>query len=616
MPVFPTIPAILDAHGGRTPEATSLLPLDGPGLSFEELNEFTRRSANQLRAAGLGREDRVALVLPNGPEMATAFLTVARVATAAPLNPGLREPEFSYYLKDLEARAVVLPRDDASLCGPAARALGIPVIRLDRDGSSPRGVFSLALEEMPVHGDQGGSIREARAEDVALVLHTSGTTAKPKIVPLTHRNLCHSAANVAESLGLGPGDRCLNVMPLFHIHGLVAALLASLHSGASVVGTPGFDAARVLDWIEQSEATWYTAVPTMHQGILRRARERRRERLRGSRLRLIRSSSASLPPSVLNELEEVFGVPVIEAYGMTEAAHQMTSNPVPPAIRKPGSVGMAAGPEVRVADEAGRFVGLGETGEVVIRGPNVTAGYHGLTDQTSHFFGSGWFRTGDQGYLDPDGYLFLTGRLKEIINRGGETIAPREIDEALLELHGVTQAVAFAVPDPQLGEEVAAAVVLEKRSSATEAELQEALQDRLSWARMPKRILIVDEIPKGPTGKLQRIGLAGRLGLERVFRDSATEVGGAVSAEAGTEEQGGPSDVLACIRGLWADVLNVEIVDPDQAFLEVGGDSVSATTLVLRVEQEFGIRLPLVAFFEASTARKQAELVRSLRASG
>jgi oxalate---CoA ligase len=392
-------------------------------------------------------------------------------------------------------------------------------------------------------------------------------------------------------------------MPLFHIHGLVAALLASSYAGASVVCTPGFEAPKFFQWFEAADPTWYTAVPTMHQSVLSRTGSAERDLVARSGLRLIRSSSASLPPSVLRDLEDAFGVPVIEAYGMTEAAHQMTCNPLPPLTRKPGSVGLAAGPEVAIADAHGRMLAESEIGEVVIRGSNVMSAYDGIDDQAGHFHTDGWFRTGDQGYLDPEGYLFLTGRLKEIINRGGETIAPRAIDEALLEHPKVAQAVAFAVPDPSLGEEVAAAVVAREGAAVSESELQDFLVGRLSWARMPKRILVLDQIPKGATGKVQRIGLADQLGLQSVHK----------SADERVDDDLRPADAtMQRLAALWTDVLDVADVGADDPFLDVGGDSVSATALVIRVENEFSVEVPLMAFFDAATIRRQAALVDQL----
>jgi acyl-CoA synthetase (AMP-forming)/AMP-acid ligase II len=332
------------------------------------------------------------------------------------------------------------------------------------------------------------------------------------MVPLSHANLAASARHIGATLALCPEDICLNIMPLFHIHGLMAAVLASLAAGAAVYATPGFNALRFFAWLSESRATWYTAVPTMHQAILARA-ARNEDTLKHSRLRLIRSSSASLPPQVMAELERIFGAPVIESYGMTEAAHQMTSNPLPPRPRKPGSVGVAAGPEVAIMDDAGALLPPGSTGEVVIRGPNVTRGYVNHPEANAKAFTSGWFRTGDQGRFDNDGYLHLTGRLKEIINRGGEKISPLEIDSVLMDHPAVAQVVTFALPHEKLGEDVAAAIVLREGHTATEREIKEFAASRLADFKVPRRVVFVDEIPKGATGKLQRIGLSERLGV-------------------------------------------------------------------------------------------------------
>ena len=344
------------------------------------------------------------------------------------------------------------------------------------------------------------------------MLHTSGTTSRPKLVSLTQLNLTTSAGNIAESLELTGADRCLNVMPLFHIHALMAAVLASLAAGGAVACTPGFDAFKFFDWLDDLQPSWYTAVPTMHQLILQRARGRS-DVIERNPLRFLRSSSAALPPSVMEQLERAFGAPLVEAYGMTEASHQMTCNPLPPAARKPGSVGRGTGVEVAVMDEGGGLLPGGETGEVVIRSGSVTRGYENNPEANAAAFTDGWFRTGDQGYLDRDGYLFLTGRLKEIINRGGEKVSPREVDEVLLRHPAVEQAVTFAVPHQRLGEEVAAAVVLAGGETAGERELREHAARHLAGFKVPRTIVFVDEIPKGPTGKLQRIGLAQQLGL-------------------------------------------------------------------------------------------------------
>ena len=366
-------------------------------LSYAKLLHLTRRTRDTLNAVGIGRDDRVAIVLPNGPEMAAAFISIAASATTAPLNPGYRADEFEFYLRDLKAKALVLEAGSESPAREIARKLTVPILELQPERDEGAGYFSLS----PLEAAHGILVRGglAGSEDTALVLHTSGTTSRPKIVPLLQRNVLASAEHIAASLALTPDDVCLNIMPLFHIHGLIAATLSSLGAGAQVCCTPGFNALKFFAWFDEVRPTWYTAVPTMHQAILGRA-ERNREVLSRSRLRLIRSSSASLPPQVMADLERTFGVPVIESYGMTEASHQMASNPLPPLRRKPGSVGIAAGPEVAILDEAGAVLDRGLTGEVAIRGPNVTPGYEANPEANSKAFSNGWFRTGDQCVLD------------------------------------------------------------------------------------------------------------------------------------------------------------------------------------------------------------------------
>ena len=486
------------------PDATAIIEPAGATLTYSQLRQQVSHLAGQLNALGIGRNDRVALVLPNGPEAAIAFLAVAACATAAPLNTAYREDEFRFYMDDLHAKALITLPDDAAAAHAAA---GNDVLRLALSGWT--GSYNLLVNEKAPDGVQP---TYAHPDDVALVLHTSGTTARPKIVPLLQRNLVTSAGNIMKSLALTRDDRCLNVMPLFHIHGLMAALLASLGSGASVVASPGFDAFRFFGWLEETTPTWYTAVPTMHQLVLSRA-GRQRETVARTKLRFIRSSSASLPPTVMADLEKTFGCPVIEAYGMTEASHQMATNPLPPDARKPGAVGVGVGVDVAIMDDAGNLLDATRTGEVVIKGGNVTSGYENNPSANETSFTHGWFRTGDQGYQDEDGYLYLTGRLKEIINRGGEKVSPREVDEVLLQHPAVAQAVAFGVPHDRLGEEVAAAVVLAEGASADEKELREFAAKQLADFKVPKTIVILQDIPKGATGKVQRIGLAEKLGL-------------------------------------------------------------------------------------------------------
>ena len=509
-----TIRALLDSSDTSAGGDGGSPAIGAPGrtyLDYAGLAEHVDRTVTSLNALGLGRGDRVGIVLPNGPEMASAFVSLAAGTTTAPLNPGYRRKEYDFYLEDLGAKALIVEAGSESEAVDSARSLGIAVLTLRIPEGARAGEFELEADPEVELGPTA-SPGPATPDDVALVLHTSGTTSRPKLVPLLHRNVCASAKNIRTTLSLTPEDRCLNVMPLFHIHGLMAPVLASLSAGAAVACTPGFNALKFFSWLDEVEPTWYSAVPTMHQTILART-GRNAEVVARARLRFIRSSSASLPPQVLGELEETFGVPVVEAYAMTEAAHQMTCNQLPPGVRKAGTVGPAAGPEVSVMDEEGNLLEPGVVGEIVIRGPNVTPGYEKNPEANATAFTHGWFRTGDQGVMDEDRYVTLTGRLKEIINRGGEKISPKEVDEVLMDHPAVQQVVTFAVPHDKLGEEVAAAVVLREGAEATTAEIREFAAERLAAFKVPRTVLVLDEIPKGPTGKLRRIGLAEQLGV-------------------------------------------------------------------------------------------------------
>jgi acyl-CoA synthetase (AMP-forming)/AMP-acid ligase II len=476
-----------------------------PMLTHGGLRALAQRTVGGLNGIGIGRGDRVAIVLPNGPEMAAAFLCIAAGASTAPLNPAYKEEEFAFYLEDLRARALVVQQGVESPARAAAARLGIPVLELIPGAAA--GEFTLA-GGAPARAPNPGV---ALPEDEALVLHTSGTTARPKIVPLSQRNITASAAHIGATLELSPSDACLNIMPLFHIHGLIAAVLSSIAAGGAVICTPGFDALRFFRLLDEERPSWYTAVPTMHQAILARA-ERNQDVIQRARLRLIRSSSASLPGPVMQAMEAAFGCPLVESYGMTEAAHQMASNPLRGA-RKPGSVGLPAGPEIAIMDEDGTILPQGAVGEVVIRGPNVTAGYENNPEANAKAFTNGWFRTGDQGMLDADGYLVLTGRLKELINRGGEKVSPLEVDGVLSAHPAVAQALTFAIPHAKLGEEVGAAVVLKEGAELTERELRDFASRHLADFKVPRKVVFLPEIPKGATGKLMRIGLAEKLGV-------------------------------------------------------------------------------------------------------
>ncbi len=493
------------------PDAIAIKGSGYSGLSYAELLRLLEKTVLSLNSQKVGRNDRVAIVLPNGPEMATAFLAVASGATAAPLNPAYQKTEFDFYLSDLDASLLIVEENSQSPAVDAAKELNIPIMELRKDKEKYAGKFELLSVEKNDQPVEAPAF--SNEEDIALILHTSGTTSRPKIVPLSQANICASARNIKATLSLTNQDRCLNVMPLFHIHGLIAAILSSVSAGGSVFCTPGFNALKFFSWMKESQPSWYTAVPTMHQTILSRS-AKNNDIISQSPLRFIRSSSSSLPPQVMKQLEQVFSAPVIEAYAMTEASHQMTSNQLPPGQRKPGTVGMAAGPKVAIMDESGTILEQGSIGEIVIQGDNLTAGYDKNAKANAESFVNSWFRTGDQGVLDEGGFLSITGRLKEIINRGGEKISPREVDEVLLDHPAITQVLTFAVAHEKLGEEVAAAIVLNEGQSLDESEVRSFASERLANFKVPKQILFLDEIPKGATGKMQRIGLAKKLGLE------------------------------------------------------------------------------------------------------
>lgn len=463
-------------------------------ITYQDLADQVDELAAYLTEIGLGKGDRIAMALPNGLEVIASFLAASTVGTAAPLNPSYTRDEFKFYLEDTGARALILPKGNSDQARAAAADGKILIIEASID-SSGRVQFSS-------DGQLKGGVPSN--EDIALILHTSGTTSRPKRVPLSHANLLTSARNVANTYQLTAEDVSLCVMPLFHVHGLVASTLATLATGGTVVVPPKFNPLSFWSTVRDQAATWYSAVPTIHQVLLSRAKGTRPAG--AERLRFIRSCSAALAPQVMSDLESTFGAPVLEAYGMTEAAHQMASNPLPPLERKPGSVGRGTAVDIAILDEKGSLLPPGSVGEVSIKGANVFSGYEGNAEANAESFSNGWFRTGDQGTLDHAGYLTLVGRIKELINRGGEKISPREIDEALLRHPSVAEACCFGIPDRVYGEGVAAAVVL--KEEATEKDLIAHCRASLSDFKCPTTIYILDSIPRTATGKIQRRNVA------------------------------------------------------------------------------------------------------------
>ena len=473
-------------------------------LLYGELKLFVNNISRQLAGNGMTNKDRAAIILPNGPYMASSFLAISSYMSAAPLNPAYKTNEYEFYLKDLSPKIVIVEPNSKNNVIEVAKKLKIPVCEIKIPKDSPAGLFDLF--------EKSSEYSLPEENDEALVLHTSGTTSRPKIVPLTNKNIFSSAVNISKSLELSEIDHCLNIMPLFHIHGLIAILATSMKVGASVCASNGFNAIKFLELAKSEKITWYSGVPTMHQAILLRT-EKNLELAKDLKLRFLRSSSASLPPAVFEKLNSIFKCPVIEAYGMTEATHQMTSNPLPPKIQKPGFVGIPAGPDVCIMDDNDKILNQGEVGEVCIKGNNVTLGYDNNPEANKKSFLNGWFRTGDQGYFDQDGYLKISGRLKEIINKGGEKISPLEVDNILMDHPLIEQAVCFGYEDKMLGEEIAAAIIVKEGQNCSENDVKNYAEEKLAKFKIPKKIFFVNEIPKGATGKLQRNVLAKNFGL-------------------------------------------------------------------------------------------------------
>ncbi|WP_394843675.1 acyl--CoA ligase [Pendulispora brunnea] len=470
-----------------------------PPVTYGQLRENVVKLAAQLNQFGFGRGDRIAIAMINGPELITTFFGAAMAGTSAPLNPKYKQEEFAFYYEDTAAKVLITSPEGI----PAAVAAALPTMTLLTVSADSKGRCSFERTGGATYAPK--PVELSLKDDVAMILHTSGTTSRPKRVPLRHRNLFASAGNIRGTYNLTPADTTLCVMPLFHIHGIVGSMLSTLSSGGTVVCPAGFNAMEFLSLYETFSPTWYSAVPTMHQMVLARI-SKHADVVRKKPLRFIRSSSAPMPGVVRERLEELFQAPQLDSYGMTEASHQMSSNPLPPRVRKGGTVGVGHGVDVAIMDEVGNLLKPGQIGEVVVRGPNVVDGYENNPEANAAAFTNGWFRTGDQGVQDEEGYLSLTGRIKELINRGGEKVSPLEIDDVLLRHPAVAEALAFAVPHKMLGEEIHAAVVL--KGECESAELRAHCAAALAEYKIPKKFHVLTEIPRGATGKLQRINMA------------------------------------------------------------------------------------------------------------
>ncbi|KAI0474406.1 AMP-binding enzyme [Xylaria cf. heliscus] len=472
-------------------------------VTYQDLLAECSSFQRKLAAIGITRGSPVSIAVINSYEFIVSFLATSwQRATAAPLNPAYKQDEFEFYIDDIKSALVLVPRGAYAANAPsvkAAKRFNATIAECYWDAAKKE--VALDVKDLgQLKGAEKSAVLEPQPDDVALVLHTSGTTSRPKVVPLTHRNLTRTMKNIQNTYQLTAKDRTMLVMPLFHVHGLLCALLAPLYCGGSMVVPPKFSATEFWQDFIAHGANWYTAVPTIHQILLKNPAPSPMPKIR-----FIRSCSSPLSPTVFHQLEEKFKAPVLEAYAMTEAAHQMTSNPLPPAKRKPGTVGLGQGVEVKILNDAGDELPQGSEGEICILGENVTKGYlNNATANAGAFTKGGFFRTGDQGKKDEDGYIIITGRIKELINKGGEKISPIELDNVLTSHPAVAEAVSFAIPDELYGQDIAVAIVLKPAARLTQGELRSWVSEKLAKFKIPKKVYFTEVMPKTATGKIQR----------------------------------------------------------------------------------------------------------------
>ncbi len=602
--LFDRIETVADLH----PTAPAILSPGREPLSFKDLVDEITTIGEILASRGLGRGDRIAISCSTGPELAVALLATACAATAAPLSPNLTAPELHRVLKELDAAAIIVEAGVETPAGDVARDHGLQIMEMGSQFNGSAGVCRI--------DDRGmgrKSITNAPGnQDVAFLLSTSGTTSRPKIVPQRHESVVRSAEFFRRWYDLTPDDRALVATPLFHNLALHNGLIAPILAGVTTIVPRDLSPDRLFDLLHSLEPTFMAAGPALLRALVSHAQAHSPNSVR-HRLRFIRGSSAAIPTALEQEVESVLGVPVAQAWGMTETCSHALSNPLPPAVRKLGSVGLPVADEVevRIRSETGEFLGPGEVGEFVVSGPTVLAGYIDHGASAVDHFSDGWLRTGDQGYVDADGFFWVTGRLKEEINRGGEKIQPAEIENAAYAIPGVDEAACFGIPHAVLGQDVGLAIRPSAGAELDELDVRAHLAEIVSQEKMPRKILFVDELPKGHTGKVQRLRLAKQLGIG----DRSAEVSGELAASR-TEYSPPRNGLEACLVEIWREILDVDRVSINDDFFDLGGDSLLAVELFLRTEKALGKSLPRSILIEASTIAHLAGLIDAAELPG
>ena len=584
-----TIPGWIKHWADRQPDASALLSPTGKLLTYSDLYLEILHYVNQLQTAGLNKSDRVALIFPNGIDLAVALLGTASSMTCIPVNPALREPELRSYLELTEATAILVPENGIDMAKRIAGDLRLPVISLSSVDEQCREPGNLLAK---LESANSGML--ATENDIAILLPTSGTTSQPKAVIVSHYSVCADAGDIHRWLRLDNQDRVLGLMPLYHVHALIAGLFASMLSGGSFISTPGYTPDGFFEWLNEFQPTWYSAVPTVHQSIVDHASDSKNQSIiQNHRLRFARSAAAPLPIQLLNRIENTFGIPLIETYGMTELRTFITANPLPPNERKPGSVGKRVGHKIGIIGPDGRSLPLGKSGEIVVftEAIDIRNYVHEESAYTSTHEVN-YFQTGDVGKLDHEGFLFITGRIKETIIRGGVNVSPLEIETALMKHPEVVEAVAFPTLHNSLGQDIAAAVLLRKGSVVDAREMREHAFQYLADFKVPSQVVVVDQIPRSPMGKVKRLKMEKLLGTE--LKPKIID---------------GQSDTERTLSTIFSEILGISKVGINDNFFALGGDSLQGDRVINRVNHFFNTELtPDVLFRHPTIAELTGEI--------